>query len=124
MYQPLHPSILRMIRQAVEEGKKAGIDVALCGEMAGDPLCTCILLGLGIHELSLNAVGIPIIKKIIRTLSLEECRKDLEQILQLDTATRVREVIKAKMKPLLKDLEHQGLITSYNNLDKRAFQHA
>jgi phosphotransferase system enzyme I (PtsI) len=124
MYQPFHPAILRMIRQVAEEGKKAGIDVALCGEMAGDPLCTCILLGLGIEDFSLNAVGIPIIKKIIRTLSLEECRKDLEQILELDTAAKVREVIKAKMKPLLTDLDHQGLITSYNNLDKRGFQHA
>jgi len=125
MYQPFHPAILRMIKQVVEAGKKAGIDVALCGEMAGDPLCTCILLGLGIEEFSLNTVGIPIIKKIIRTLSLEECRKDLEKILELDTATRVRDVVKAKMKPLLTDLHHQGLITSYNNnVDRRAFQHA
>ena len=123
MYQPFHPAILRMIRQVVEAGKKAGIDVALCGEMAGDPLCTSILLGLGIDELSLNATGIPIIKKIIRTLSLEESRKNLDEILELETAMRVREVIRVKMRPLLKDLEQQGLITSYNNLEKRASRH-
>jgi len=123
MYQPFHPAILRMIRQVVEAGNKAGIDVALCGEMAGDPLCTFILVGLGIEELSLNPLGIPIIKKIIRTLSLEESRKDLEEILDLDTATKVRDMIKAKMRPLLKDLDQQGLITSYNNQEKRALRH-
>jgi phosphotransferase system enzyme I (PtsI) len=103
----------------VEAGKRAGIDVALCGEMAGDPLCTSFLVGLGIDEFSLNATGIPIIKKIIRSLSLEESRKDLEEIFELDTATRVREVVKAKMRPLLKELDQQGLITSFINQEKR-----
>jgi phosphotransferase system enzyme I (PtsI) len=97
--------------------------VALCGEMAGDPLCISILLGLGIKELSLNALGIPIIKKIIRTLSLKEARKSLEELLELDTAARVREVIKEMMKPLLNEMDQQGLITSYNNHEKRALRH-
>jgi phosphotransferase system enzyme I (PtsI) len=123
MYQPFHPAILRMIRQVVEAGRKAGIDVALCGEMAGDPLCISILLGLGINDLSLNALGIPIIKKIIRTISLEESRNVLEEILELDTAARVREIIKEKMKPLLNEMNQQGLITSYNNQEKRALRH-
>lgn len=112
MYQPFHPAILRMIRQVVEAGKKAGISVALCGEMAGDPLSTFVLLALGIDEFSLNAGGIPVIKKIIRTLTLEESRKSLEDILQLATAARVREVIVSKMKPLLKELDQKGLITN------------
>jgi phosphotransferase system enzyme I (PtsI) len=116
MYQPFHPAILRMIRQVVEAGKKAGISVALCGEMAGDPLCTFVLLALGIDEFSLNAGGIPVIKKIIRTLTLEESRKSLEDILQLATAARVREVILSKMKPLLKELDQKGLITNNQKL--------
>ena len=122
MYQPFHPAILRMIRQVVEAGKKAGIDVALCGEMAGDPLCTSMLVGLGIDEFSLNATGIPIIKKIIRSVSLEDSRKDLEEILALETATRVRDVVKAKMRPLLKDLDQQGLITSFTNQERRTLR--
>lgn len=112
MYQPFHPAILRMIGQVVEAGKKAGISVALCGEMAGDPLCTFVLLALGIEEFSLNAGGIPVIKKIIRSLTLEESRKSLEDILQLATAAKVREVIVSKMKPLLTELDHKGLINN------------
>ncbi len=112
MYQPFHPAVLRMIRQVVEAGKNAGISVSLCGEMAGDPLCTFFLLALGIDEFSLNAGGIPVIKKIIRSLTLEESRKSLDEILRLDRASRVREVIVSKMKPLLKELDQKGLIAN------------
>jgi phosphotransferase system enzyme I (PtsI) len=118
MYQPFHPAILRMIRQVVEEARKAQINVDLCGEMAGDPLCVPILLGLGFDDLSLNAARIPIIKKIIRTLSLQESKNDLEKIFQLETATEVRDFIKGKMQHLLKDLDQKGLINSVNNRDK------
>jgi phosphoenolpyruvate-protein phosphotransferase (PTS system enzyme I) len=123
MYQPFHPAILRMIRQVVEEARKAQINVDLCGEMAGDPLCVPILLGLGFDDLSLNAARIPIIKKIIRTLSLQESKNDLEKIFQLETATEVRDFIKGKMQHLLKDLDQKGLINSVNNRDKGVSPH-
>lgn len=105
MYQPFHPAILRMILQTVDAGRKAGIKVSLCGEMAGDPLCAPILLGLGIDEFSMNAGSIPKIKKLIRTLSVEEARITMSQIYHLDTATKVREFLIEKMGPLLSDLE-------------------
>ena len=89
MYQPFHPAVIRMIQQVVLSARVAGIKVALCGEMAGDPLCSFILLGLGIEELSMNAGGIPMVKKIIRSISMEEVRADVQHILQFDTATKV-----------------------------------
>ena len=64
MYQPLHPAILKMIQQVVIAGKQAGIPVAVCGEMAGDPLCVSMLLGMGIGELSMTTRAIPVIKKL------------------------------------------------------------
>jgi phosphotransferase system enzyme I (PtsI) len=103
MYQPFHPAILRMIRQVVKAAKAAGIRVAVCGEMAGDPLSAFILLGLGIDELSMNPWGVPIIKHIIRSVSMKEARSDLRRIMQLDTATKVREFISGKMEGLLAD---------------------
>ena len=93
MYQPFHPAILRMIKHVVLAAKNAGIKVALCGEMAGDPLCVFILVGMGIDELSMNAQSIPIIKTVIRSISMKEAQADLEHIMQLETAKEVRKFI-------------------------------
>lgn len=107
MYQPFHPAILRMIVQVIHAARKAGIPVALCGEMAGDPLCTFVLLAMGVDELSLNAGNIPVIKKVIRSLSLEQAKKDLRKIMKLDTSAQVREFIAERMKPFLGELNHK-----------------
>jgi phosphotransferase system enzyme I (PtsI) len=107
MYQPFHPAILRMILQVIKAAEQAGIKVALCGEMAGDPLCTSVLLAMGIDELSLNAGGIPMIKKVFRSLSLDQAKADLRKIMKLDTASQVREFIVKKMQPLLDELDHK-----------------
>ena len=115
MYQPFHPAILRMILQVIKAAKQAGIKVALCGEMAGDPLCTFALLAMGIDELSLNAGGIPMIKKIVRSLALDKAKTDLRKIMKLDTAAQVREFIVKKMKPLLDELDHKLFMASWNN---------
>jgi phosphoenolpyruvate-protein phosphotransferase (PTS system enzyme I) len=112
MYQPFHPAILRMILQVIKAAKQAGIKVALCGEMAGDPLCTSVLLGMGIDELSLNAGGIPMIKKVIRSLSLDQAKIDLRKIMKLDTASQVREFTLKRMKPLLDELDHKFFMTA------------
>jgi phosphotransferase system enzyme I (PtsI) len=108
MYEPFHPAILRMIQQVVKAANNGGIEVALCGEMAGDPLCAFILLGLGLHELSMNAGGIPEVKKIIRSISMKEAQADLRDIIQLETAKKVREYIFNRMRPLIPDLDEKG----------------
>ncbi|MBW1935404.1 MAG: phosphoenolpyruvate--protein phosphotransferase [Deltaproteobacteria bacterium] len=120
MYQPFHPAILRMIQHVVKVGKEAGITVSLCGEMAGDPLCTSLLLGMGIDELSLNAWGIPAIKQVIRSISMEESKADLERILELDTAKKVREFIEQRMSQLIPYLGRKDLNAEEGSLRGRA----
>ncbi len=110
MYQPFHPAILRMIHHVVKVAKNARIGVALCGEMCGDPLCVPILLGLGLKEFSMHAMAIPLIKKIIRSTSLEEASTDFDNILKLDTAKDVREYILNRMKRLLPELQEKGYL--------------
>jgi len=70
LYNPLHPSILRTISYIVNAGHREGIKVAMCGEMAGEAQYTLILLGLGLDELSMNPTSIPLIKSIIRSVTL------------------------------------------------------
>ncbi|MDR3191447.1 MAG: phosphoenolpyruvate--protein phosphotransferase [Treponema sp.] len=77
-----HPAILRLLKGIIEFAHQAGIKAAMCGEMAGDPRCTALLLGLGLDEFSMTAQTIPQIKRIVRELSLEDCRKLAEEALR------------------------------------------
>ena len=66
---PLHPAMLTLISGIADAGQAHGIDVSMCGEMGGDPLCLPVM-GLGIQNLSMNATSIPPIKAMIRSLSI------------------------------------------------------
>jgi len=97
MYQPLHPAVMRMIRDVVQAGLKADIPVAICGEMAGDPLNIPILLGLGVKELSMNPMAIPVVKRIIRMTSLREATEFARQALSKATEVEVNDYVTRKM---------------------------
>ncbi len=70
LYEPTHPAILRLIRGVVEAAHNNNIWVGVCGEMAGEPLFTPLLLGMGIDEFSAAASSLPRVKEIIRRLTL------------------------------------------------------
>ena len=97
LYQPYHPALLRMIKQVVGAAKREGISVAMCGEMAGEPLLAPLLLGLGLDELSVNPTSIPFLKQLIRMISLEECNNILAQCMTCVTSRQVREYLNLKM---------------------------
>lgn len=111
MYQPFHPAILRMIQHVVQMAKEGGISVSLCGEMAGDPLCISVLLGLGLDALSMNARTIPLIKNIVRQLSMEQARKDFEKVISLSTANEVRGYILDRTQVLFPELAQTGYLS-------------
>ncbi|MFB0520865.1 MAG: phosphoenolpyruvate--protein phosphotransferase, partial [Desulfatiglandales bacterium] len=104
LYEPFHPAVLRMIHQVVEAGNKEGIDVSLCGEIAGDPLSILILLSLGLKEFSMNIGSIPLIKKMIRMLPLGEVRDGLKGMLQLPTSKNIEDFVLKKARSLLPDV--------------------
>ncbi len=104
LYEPFHPAVLRMIHQVVEAGNREGTDVSLCGEIAGDPLSVLILLSLGLKEFSMNIGSIPLIKKMIRMLPLEEVRDGFKGILNLPTSKKVEDFALRKSKSLLPDV--------------------
>ncbi|HVP36222.1 MAG TPA: phosphoenolpyruvate--protein phosphotransferase [Terriglobales bacterium] len=83
LYQSFHPSVLKLIKQTVEEGHKNGIWVGMCGEMATDPRATSLLVGLGLDEFSTSPLAVPQIKKIIRSIKFEEARQLTEEVMKL-----------------------------------------
>ena len=93
LYEPLHPALLRLIRDVARAAKAGGIPVSICGEMAADPLVAPVLVGLGIHELSMSAVSIPEVKGVLRATTLWELERLVERVLQLPTAGEIRDAV-------------------------------
>jgi len=97
LYKPLHPAILRLIKVVAEAGRAHKVPVAMCGEMAGDPLFALILLGLGLEEMSMNAVAIPVIKSVIRASTLADAQTLAHKALALSTPDEIEALIKDHM---------------------------
>jgi len=104
LYEPLHPAVLRMIRQVVEVGHRAGIHVDMCGEMAGDPAYTMILLALELDELSMNPLAIPKVKEIVRATTLREAKQLMNKIMKMSSAVEIREVVEKTMREKFPDI--------------------
>jgi phosphotransferase system enzyme I (PtsI) len=96
LYNPLHPAILRSLDHIVRAAHEAKISVAMCGEMAGDPLYTTVLLGLGLDELSMSAFVAPQIKKIVRNSRREEAKELVKNILIMSSAKEIEKFIRRK----------------------------
>ena len=94
---PLHPAILRFIKTTIDAAHKQGIKASMCGEMAGDPNMTALLLGMGLDEFSMTASSIPPVKKIIREVRLPACRDLASELLNGDSSVANNAVLKAWM---------------------------
>ena len=95
--QPLHPAMLRLLKTTIDAAHDRGIKAAMCGEMAGNPGMTVLLMGLGLDEFSMAASFIPVIKQIIRNTSMESCRELAKHALAEHTIAGVRSVLDAWM---------------------------
>lgn len=73
LYSPAHPAVLHLIKSVARAAKHASIDASLCGEMAGDPLFTILLAGLGLRTLSMSPGQLPVIKKLVRGMDIGHC---------------------------------------------------
>ena len=91
LYQPFDLAILRMIKHLKDVASEKNIKVFMCGEMAADPIHLPILLGMGLDGLSMNPQSIPTVKRAIKTLSINESRQFVEDVLKLTTAREVFE---------------------------------
>ncbi len=100
LYQPLHPAVLRAVATTVDVARKAGKPVALCGEMAGDPVCTLVLLGLGLRDLSMSSFLVPPIKRLIRSVEMRTADEIARKVLELDTVKEVKRHVFEKMRAL------------------------
>ncbi|UCC56519.1 MAG: phosphoenolpyruvate--protein phosphotransferase [Gammaproteobacteria bacterium] len=95
LYDPLHPSVLQLIKMVIDAGKAAGIPVAMCGEMAGDARYTRLLLGMGLTEFSMHHTAIQEVKRVINSSSVTELAPRVTALLQIDNAERIVDEIES-----------------------------
>jgi len=108
LYQPLHPTILRLIDNVVKAAHREGIWVGACGEMASDPLGVSVLLGLGVDELSVAPTSILETKKIIRELNWEETQKIVSHLLNLGTSKQVKRYLDSRIGKKIREILQEG----------------
>jgi phosphotransferase system enzyme I (PtsI) len=101
LYSPADPSVLRLIRRVVEAANKEHIEVNVCGEMSGEPLYTPLLVGLGLRQLSATPRKIPEIKRVIRSLRVDEAERLAETALNMETARQVGSFLRDQLRRFL-----------------------
>jgi phosphotransferase system enzyme I (PtsP) len=100
LYEPLHPAVLSALKSTIEAGKREGKRVAMCGEMAGDPLCALLLLGMGLEEFSMGSLYIPAIKKTVRSTTYQAAKAAAQIVLQMDTVGEIKRYLFEQMREL------------------------
>ena len=101
LYEPAHPAVLKMIQKTIDAGHNEGIHVALCGEMASDPLLAFLLVGMGIDEFSMSAASILTVKRMIRSVKLQDAQRIAYEAMQLATGQEVEEFVDAQLRKYL-----------------------
>jgi phosphotransferase system enzyme I (PtsI) len=97
LYHPLHPAILRSLRNTVAAAVAGGKTVAMCGDMAGDPMLVWVLLGLGLRNLSMAPRQIPLVKSIVRATNIGEAERLLAQAMTMSTEVEIEEMVYGTM---------------------------
>lgn len=102
-FTPLHPAVLRLIRRTVEIGREAGLEVCVCGEMASQPLMAFALIGLGVRQLSVAPRSVPLVKRIVRSISVETAEVAARAALDAPTAAVAARELRSRLKRAIDD---------------------
>lgn len=101
LYDPWHPAVLHLVQETIAAGRRAGIPVSLCGEMASDPLGALTLLGLGLRQFSCNPLMIPGIRALLRAASQADAEAAVTAALGLSSGAEIRDLLGERFAPVL-----------------------
>jgi phosphotransferase system enzyme I (PtsI) len=96
LYEPTHPGVLQLLKQTIDAAHKAKIPCSICGEMAGDPMITELLLGLGFRSLSMSAVSLPMIRAEIANTRITTAKRFARKILSMGSVTEIKEALRRR----------------------------
>jgi phosphotransferase system enzyme I (PtsI) len=104
MYEPLDPAVLRLLQRVADAARTEKIHLAMCGEMAGDPLYAAILLGMGFQYLSMNVASIPWVKRVIRSVRMHDAIELASLVIAQPTAVQARQTAEQFMEARFPEL--------------------
>ena len=104
LFCPAHPAVLMYIRDVIRVGQRHNISVSVCGEMAGEPLYTLLLLGLGLNLFSMNGPDIPEVKKVIRSTTLEHAKQVARRVMSFDSERQVMHFLREETRKLVPEV--------------------
>src|SRR5262245_38361582 len=90
LYEAFHPAVVSAISEIVNVARAADKEVDICGEMASDPLATLLLVGMGLDELSLSPLFIPVVRKLVREVDYQTARSIARETLQMASVQEVK----------------------------------
>lgn len=93
LYDPLHPAVLKLIADTIRTGARFGVPVSVCGEIAGDPAYTRLLLGMGLRSFSMHPASILEIKQQVLHVDVSEITPRVQRILRMDEQNRIRDAV-------------------------------
>ncbi|MDA3940964.1 MAG: phosphoenolpyruvate--protein phosphotransferase [Spirochaetia bacterium] len=93
LYKYFHPGVLRLIKMVIDNAHDAGIPVAMCGEMAGDPLASVVLLGMGLDAFSMSSSVLPSVKEIIRSVRVDEAEELVAEVMKMSSFQKIEDYV-------------------------------
>jgi len=93
LYDPMHPAVLRLVQFATEAALRMHMPVSVCGEMAGNPRLTPLLLGLGLRSFSMNAASVPRVKQVVRAVEIDACTRLARRVMEQSDAAAIAELV-------------------------------
>jgi phosphotransferase system enzyme I (PtsI) len=102
-FTPLHPSVLRLIQRIYEAAKAAGQDLSVCGEMASEPLMAFALIGLGLRSLSVAPRSVALVKRVVRSVTIEMATQAAREALEAPTAAMAEQGLRRRFSAALGD---------------------
>lgn len=104
LYKYFHPGVLRLIKTVIDNAHNAGIPVAMCGEMAGDPLASVILLGMGLDVFSMSSSVLPSVKEILRSVRVDEAEKLVDEVMKMSSFQKIEDYVSGWMNERFDDI--------------------
>ena len=104
LYQTLHPGLLQLLRVVMDSVPEAEKRVSVCGEMAGDADAVLLLLGLGVRALSMSPYHLPVVRRLLQAVTIEEAEALTEKVLDMGSTAQIRSALRAETLRLVPDL--------------------